>query len=318
MGSIDRQDSTPQLLNRVRMRQVALMLAVQERRTLRSAADELGLTQPAATKMLQELESALGQPLFDRVGRGLKANAAGERVMAYFSGIRGSMESLNRDLQELKQGSLGKFTMGSIMAASPGRLTDALISLKAAHPLLTMEIAVDTSDRLMTQLHEGVLEVVIGRPGGLGAAHCKFEVIEDEALAVVCGNAHPLAKLKRVPFSALRDYPWILQPVNSPMRELIEREFELHHAPLPGGLIETGSILTTVNLIRKSRMISAIPATVARLDAEHGLLSIVRYPMREKLATYGSIVRTDRPLSTPAGQFLELLHKKRRVGSAAK
>jgi hypothetical protein len=54
-----------------------------------------------------------------------------------------------------------------------------------------------------------------------------------------------------------------------------------------------------------------IPATVAQRDAEHGVLSIVRYPIRHKLATYGSIVRSDRPLSTPAEQFLELLHRKR-------
>ncbi len=135
MGSIDRQDSTPQLLNRLRMRQVALMLAIEERRTLRAAATQLGLTQPAATKMLHELESALGQTLFERVGRGLQLNAAGARVTGYFRSIRGSMEALNRELGELKLGSAGKFSVGSIMAASPGRLTNALLGLKAMYPL---------------------------------------------------------------------------------------------------------------------------------------------------------------------------------------
>lgn len=80
---------------------------------------------------------------------------------------------------------------------------------------------------------------------------------------------------------------------------------------MPPGLIETGSILTTINLIRKSRMVGVIPATVAQRDAEHGVLSIVRYSIRHKLSTYGSIVRSDRPLSRPAEQFLELLHRKR-------
>jgi DNA-binding transcriptional LysR family regulator len=311
VGSLDKQDSTPQLLNRVRMRQVALMLAVEERRTLRAAADQLGLTQPAATKMLHELESALGQPLFERAGRGLRLNAAGERVMGYFRGIRGSMEALNRELHELQLGSVGKFSLGSIMAASPGRLTDALTELKAAHPLLAIEIAVDTSDKLLAQLHEGVLEVVVGRPVGPEAAICTFKAIEDEALAVVAGNEHPLAGQSRVAFADLLHYPWILQPAHSPMRDVIEREFQVHHAVMPRGLVETGSILTTINLIRKSPMIGVIPETVARREAEHGVLSIVRYPIRHKLATYGSIVRSDRPLSTPAEQFLALLHRKR-------
>src|SRR6266498_1403462 len=163
MGSIDRQDSTPQLLNRLRMRQIALILAVDDKRTLRAAAGELGLTQPAATKMLHELEDALGQRLFERIGRGLALNPAGERVTGYFRSIRGSMEALNRELGDIRLGGAGKFSVGSIMAASPGRLTEALLGLKAEFPMLAMEIAVDTSDRLLAQLREGVLEIVIGR-----------------------------------------------------------------------------------------------------------------------------------------------------------
>lgn len=311
MGSIDRQDSTPQLLNRLRMRQIALMLAIDSERTLRAAAGQLGLTQPAATKMLKELEDALGQPLFERVGRGLRLNAAGERVTGYFRSIRGSMEALNRELVEVRQGRAGKFAVGSIMAASPGRLTEALLGLKELFPLLTIEIAVDTSDRLMEQLSEGVLEVVVGRRVGNPGIECRFTAIEDEHLAVVVGNEHPLVGKRRVTFEALLDYPWVLQPAGSPLRELIEREFRDHQAPLPKGLIETGSILTTINLIRRSHLVSVIPEAVARRDAEHGILHILPYRLGQSLAAYGSLVSKDRPLSKPAEHFLELLHRKR-------
>ena len=84
---------TPQLLNRLRMRQVALLLAIGERGTLRAAAAQLGLTQPAATKMLQELEAAMGHALFDRVGRGLQLTDAGRCVLAYFEGLQGHFDA---------------------------------------------------------------------------------------------------------------------------------------------------------------------------------------------------------------------------------
>lgn len=310
MGSIDQRDTTPQLLNRLRMRQVALMLAIEERRTLRAAATHLGLTQPAATKMLHELESALGQTLFERVGRGLQLNPAGARVTGYFRSIRGSMEALNRELGELKLGSAGKFSVGSIMAASPGRLTNALLGLKEKYPLLSLEIAVDTSDKLHAQLLEGVLEVVIGRLVEHPGVDCTFRAIEDEALAIVVGNDHPLARKRKVELEQLLDYPWVLQPAGSPMRSLIDREFRDHHAVLPKGLVETGSILTTINLIRRSNLIAVIPAAVAESDAKHGMLHIVPYRFRQTLEAYGSLVRSDRPLSMPALEFLELLHAK--------
>ncbi|WGS45379.1 LysR family transcriptional regulator [Burkholderia sp. JSH-S8] len=306
MGSIDRKDSTPQLLNRLRMRQVALLLAVEECSTLRAAADRLGLTQPAATKMLRELEDALGQPLFERVGRGLVLNPAGERVLGYFRGIRGSMESLNRELAELQLGSAGRLAIGSIMAAAPGRLTEALVQLKARFPLLAIDIAVDTSDKLMPQLQEGVLEVVIGRNVG---SDCEFRAVDDEALAIVASRDHPLVGQGPVEFATLLDYPWILQPAGSPAREVVEREFRMHHQPMPRGLIETGSILTTMNLVDRSRMLGVIPQTVAALNAAHGMIAIVDYALAQKLPSYGSLVRRDRPLSVPAQQFLGLFHR---------
>lgn len=314
MGSIDRQDSTPQLLNRLRMRQIALILAIDDQRTLRAAAGQLGLTQPAATKMLHELEDALGQRLFDRVGRGLKLNTAGERVTGHFRSIRGSMEALNRELGELRLGDAGKFSVGSIMAASPGRLCDALLGLKAQFPMLAMEIAVDTSDRLLAQLRDGVLEVVIGRMVTAAGIDCTFTAIEDERIVVVVGNDHPLARKRRVEFEALLDYPWILQPQGSPMRDVIEREFRDHHAALPKGLMETGSILTTINLIQRSDLVAVIPESVAERDARHGVLQILPYTFRQKLETYGSLVPRERPLSKPAAHFLELLHAERKAG----
>jgi DNA-binding transcriptional LysR family regulator len=302
------QGSTSQLLNRLRMRQIALILAVDDLRTLRAAAGQLGLTQPAATKMLHELEDALGHRLFDRVGRGLKLNPAGARVTGHFRSIRGSMEALNRQLGEFRLGGVGKFSIGSIMAASPGRLTDAMLSLKREFPLLTIEIVIDTSDRLLTQLREGTLEIVVGRVTPLAGIECNFTAIEDEALVVVARNGHPLARKLPLDFGAMLDYAWVLQPQGSPMRAVIEREFRAHHHPLPQGLIETGSIPTTINLITRSDLLAVIPQAVAQRDAKHGVLCVLPYEFGQKLESYGSLVPKDRPLSRPAARFLELLH----------
>lgn len=308
MGSIDRKDSTPQLLNRLRMRQIALILAIHEHRTLRGASAQLGMSQPAASKMLQELEDALGLRLFERVGRGLQFNGAGERVLDYCQSLRGSMESLNRELVELRQGSAGRLAVGSIMAASPGRLTNALLGIKRQNPLLSIEVAVDTSDRLLAQLREGVLEVVIGRMADEHGGDYQFRPIDDEELAVVAGLAHPLARKRLVTLEELLSYAWALQPSGSPMRALIDQEFRDRGLALPRGLIETGSILTSINLVRSSQMVAVIPAAVARSHVEHGILRQLPFRFQRRLEAYGSIVRRDHLLSQSARQFLALLH----------
>lgn len=305
-------DLIPQLLNRLRMRQVALILAVGEHGTLRKASAELGMTQPAATKMIHELESALGQRLFERVGRGQKLTAAGTSVLRYFRGMRGSVESMTRELAELKLGSSGRVSVGSIMAPSPRLLTRAIITLKKAYPLLSVDVTMDTSDRLFELLREGVLDVAIGR---IRDAHrgedYVFEPLENEALAVVVGVKHPLGQKKSVRFSALLDYPWILQPAPSPMREVLEQEFRILQAPTPKGLIETASILTTTSLIAETDMIGVIPQSIADSYARHGLVKILPCRIQHKMEAFGSITRKDRPLSEAARFFLAALHGKK-------
>jgi DNA-binding transcriptional LysR family regulator len=266
------------------------------------------MTQPAATKMLHELEHTLGHTLFDRVGRGLRLNPAGTCVTQHFRGMRGGLEALRRELQALQLGSAGKLFIGSIMAASPADLTHALIRLKALYPFLTVEIAVGTSDRLMEQLREGQLDMVIGRMPGRSGGDCVFRPLGDEALSVVVSPKHPLAGRAKLQFAELQPYPWILQPAGSPMRDVIEQEFATHHLPLPPGLIETASILTTTNLIARTDMIAVIPWSIAQRYEQHGLLRVLPYAIHHRLAAYGSIVRRDRPASAALQHFLELLH----------
>ncbi len=300
----------PQLLNRLRMRQVALMLAVGEHGTLRKASAELGMTQPAATKMIQELESALGQRLFERVGRGQKLTLAGTSVLHYFRGMRGAVESMTRELAELQLGSSGRVSVGSIMAPSPTLLTHAIIALKKAYPLLSVDVTLDTSDRLFELLRDGVLDVAIGRVRDGHWADYVFTPLENEELAVVVGVKHPLGQKKSVKFASLLAYPWILQPTGSPMREVLEQEFRMQQAPTPRGLIETASILTTTNLIAETDMVGVVPQSIAKTYARHGLLKILPCYIQHKMESFGSITLKDRPLSEAARFFLAALHQR--------
>jgi DNA-binding transcriptional LysR family regulator len=296
------------LLGRLRMRQVALLLGIEKHGTLRAASGELGMTQSAATKMLQELEDALGHELFERVGRSLRLNPYGRCVTAHFGGLRGSLENMQRELHELHLGSGGKIYVGAIMAASPTQLTNGLMKLKKAYPLLAVEIVVDTSDRLMELLHEGRLDIVIGRTAARTDGNCLFRPLADEALSIIVSPTHPLTARSKIRFSDLLDFPWILQPEGSPMRNVIENEFAAHNAPLPVGLIETASILTTTNVLANTDMIAVIPWSLAERYQHHGMVRILAYKMRNQLPAYGSVVRRDRPISISLKQFMTFLH----------
>ena len=165
----------------------------------------------------------------------------------------------------------------------------------------------------MALLDEGALDVVIGRVPGATTGY-EFRPLSEEPISLVCATDHPLAKLRTLTFNRLLQFPWVLQPEGSTMRDAILQEFQEHHAPLPSGLLETSSTMITVHLISRTQMIAALPQSIALGFQKYEMLSIVRYHVRPRLASYGSIVRADRPISVQAAHFLRLLHE---GGSAA-
>ena len=301
--------SSSTLLNRLRLRQVALLLEVRALGTLRAAAAQLGMTQPAATNMLKELESALDIRLFEREGRGLRATAAGAAVMAHFDGLNGSMTALARDLDDLRAGGGGSLAIGSILAPSPTLLTRTVASIKREQPRLRLSVLTETSDQLIDLLDEGTLALVIGRLAE-GHAHRDYLIreLEGEPLSVVVGPQHPLAGVRRISLAALIDQPWVLQPRESPMREVLEREFRRLGLDQPQNLVETSSILTTTFLIGEAPMVAVVPASLAARYAAKGLVRVLPVRLVDELESYGSIVRRGRPVSAAANRFLDLLH----------
>ena len=80
---IDSPNSAPRLINRLRLKHWALLAALAESPVLAQAASAISVTQPSATKMLADIESAFRFPLFERHSRGLRPTPLGEEVVAY-------------------------------------------------------------------------------------------------------------------------------------------------------------------------------------------------------------------------------------------
>jgi DNA-binding transcriptional LysR family regulator len=264
--------------------------------------------------MLHELEESLGETLFDRIGRGLTLNTAGQAVLNTFRTMRNSMASLERELHELRLGSSGKLLIGSTTYTVSNDLGLAVSALKEDYPLLSIRLSVDTSDRLIELLRDGRLDVVIARmpePASPANLDCVFTPIGRTSLSVVAACNHPLTqapKRQRFEFQALLDYPWVFQLPGSPTREIIEQEFRSHHAALPLGLVETSSYLATIELIVNSRMIAVIPQSIANRYARHNLLRILPYTFVHTPMPRGSLVHRDRHINAVMRRFLDLMH----------
>ena len=200
---MERALNAPALLARLRMRQIVLLLAIEERGTLRAAAAALNMTQSAASKMLHELEQAIGQPLFERVGRGLALTAAGDCVMGYFRGMRGTVSRWRASWKSC--GSAARASCSSAASWPPRRAADRRAA--AAQADLSAAGGGDFDG------HQRPAD----RTAERGSAGCGDRPHADAAAARLCvpphrrrgavgdrGRRPPLAGRARVSFEALR------------------------------------------------------------------------------------------------------------------
>ncbi|WP_296251735.1 LysR family transcriptional regulator [Pseudomonas sp. UBA4194] len=291
--------------SRLRLRQLRLMLTLKEFGSLRRAADEIGMTQPAATKMLHEAESLLGVELFERLPRGMRATPFGETVIYYARMVFAELSGMREELVALESGNLGRVTVGAIPALASGLLTRTIATLKQSHPRLSMSIQVDTSDVLVQALLQDQLEVVLGRiPTGMRAEDLLFDSLGEEELCVIVGAQNPIAAAGSLTWEELQSMTWVLQQHPSPMRAIVNQAFHDARVDIPNSVVETTSIMTLLSLLQQTDMIGVTPTSVVEDYPGKHLLAVLPVAFEPRLPPFGLITRRHRIKSSAMQAFI--------------
>jgi DNA-binding transcriptional LysR family regulator len=306
------KDTLNVLLSRLRMKQLQLLIALDDHKSLHKAASAMSMTQSAASKALQELESMLEAPLFERSKSGMIPNQLGHCVIRYARLLATDLSALCQDVAEIRSGRGGRLAIGAIMGAIPGCVVPALNDLHAGQPGLSIEVVEDTSARMLLQLDEGRLDLVIGR-AAVAADPSKYHYrpLADEPLSVVVGYGHAPLPRKELKLRDLAGHRWVMYPSHMPLHALLEREMDLAGLDMPDNPISTASTFVTVALLQSSAdLVSLLPTAIATLFVQQKMLRFVPVKLKSPSQTFGIVTRKGGVLSPPAEQFIELLRER--------
>ncbi|WP_437882561.1 LysR family transcriptional regulator [Pseudomonas sp. LRF_L74] len=302
--------SLPALVSRLRLKQLRLLIALDEQGSLHKAAEQVAITQPGATKALNEIESAFGTRLFNRTSQGLEANDLGRCAIRYARLIHTDLKHLREEMLGILQGQGGRLAVGSVMGAVP-LLVRSLSRLRQAQPELSVEIVEDTSARLLALIDQGRLDLAICRTSVSQRPDAyDSELLGQEPLQVVAHPDHPLTELAALSLAELAACRWIIYPANMPMRLVLEREFSEAGLEFPRFPIETASTFTTLMLLQDDpQTIALMPREVAEHAARFGMLAILPLQLRSRSEPISAIKRHGSPLSAPARLLLDELRR---------
>ncbi|WP_158896950.1 MULTISPECIES: LysR family transcriptional regulator [unclassified Pseudomonas] len=306
------------LFGRLRYKHLLMLVTLAGTCNLHRAAEALHMSQPATTRMLQDVEEAFGCVLFERQARGLTPTALGVEIIEFARRALNGLDRCAEDLDARRAGGYGHLAVGAIMGALPDLVVRAIAASKARQPGLQLRILGDTSDQLTELLEQERIDVAIARftqPADLG--RFTFEPLGNEHLAVVVRTGHPLAG-RVVPDLAelVEDWPWILQPEASPARVALEGAFVRHSLPPPADIIECGSVFAMLQLVQITDAILVLTEAVVRDHLRTGLLVPLDLEITEPLTPFGILLRTGQVPSAALEGFLGLL-RRQAAGTAA-
>jgi DNA-binding transcriptional LysR family regulator len=307
-----RRQSGRTLAARLKLRQLWLVVAIAQRRTLRQAAADLAMTQPAATKLLRDLEDAIGLPLFIRHAWGMTPTDYGAALVRHARGMLNELGQARAELDAMAAGAKGTLRIGCTTGAVPGLVVPAMRRMQAEHAGVRMSVLVNANEVLLAALREQTLDLAVC-PLPADVQDLSVEPLGEEPLRIVARTGHPLTRRRGVPAATLAQVHWIVQPPDSPLRRDIDALLGEAGERLRGPTIETVSIVATLALLQASDAITAMPQALARHYGEHGMLAELDVKLATRISRYELVLRADRELSPAAEAFVAILRARERV-----
>lgn len=296
------------LKSRLKLRQLLLLSALGESGNLRRAATQLGMTQPAATKLLHQLESTLDVELFERSRRGMTPTVFGEAMIRRARVLLNDLEDARDEITALSAGSLGSLRVGTNNSTSSGLVPRALAALLARHPTVGLSLVEGNNDSLMAMLKRGELDLIVGRVmGGAALDDVDLRLLYEDEFLAVCSPRHPLARRKKLSLADLVKQRWILPKSTAPLCQRLDFLFAEQCNERPRNAVESSSMLTNLSLLQESDMVTVMPAEVVRQYAASGLLHALPVALPGLVGPMALITRSGRPHSPVAQAFIHEL-----------
>ncbi len=270
-GSTDPGVLFNRLLARGRLRHLQLLAALADTGSVQGAATAVGMSQPAATQALSDLEGLLEAPLFERHNRGVRPTRFGEAVLPVARNVLQALRAATETLSALQAGAEAFLRLGCIPAAASGVLARALPGLLLAQPGLQVELIEENMVHLLPELAAGRLDAVVCRRPQDLPAPWQFELLLRDAPVVVATPGHPLAGPRSVALKRLVAVPWVLPPRGMGVRDYYDRLWAGHALRPPLYPLATTALPVVLEALRTTAAVSLMPHSIAQTLVDTGV-----------------------------------------------
>ena len=296
----------------LKLSHLRLLAALADAGQITQAADRIGVAQPAASRLLAEVERIVGAPVHQRTGRGMVLTPVGLALASRAQRIQIELRDAARDMAEVVAGASGHVRIGSVTGPAIDRVLPVLRSARLTAPKITGEVIVAPSDILCEHLLSGRIDFAIGRlPEGSPRDLFQMTPIAAEPVALVVRRGHPLTRQKAPAPGALMAYDWVMPPEDSILARAVLARLRAHDLPVPPQRFSTASFLLTFALLQQSNAIAPLARAVATSFSEYPTSPYVELPidLGIEVETFGLVTLAGAVLPPVAARLAEEIRR---------
>jgi DNA-binding transcriptional LysR family regulator len=291
-------------LRRLKPVQLRLLAELDHTGALGMAAARIGVAQPAASRLLAEMEETLGLSLHERQGRGLKLTQVGQALARRAARIEIELSDAAREIIEAATGRAGVVRVGAVTGPALSLVMPTLIALQREFPDFRAEVTVATSITLSDLLREGRLDFALSRLTP-GETQLEARVLAVEPLSLVVRRGHPLLVRPILSLDDLLAYDWVMGDDETLLTQTVVARLKELGLPVPQRRISTSSFLFTLALLNQTDAIAPLATPVVNSFAGNPSVPFVSLPVDLGLSVAPfSLVTRARAQMTPSAQRL--------------
>jgi DNA-binding transcriptional LysR family regulator len=293
--------------HRLKLRDLRLLLALNDWGSMAKAASHLNLTQSAVSKAISELEHTLGVRLFDRTPKGIEPTAYGQALLRGSVGVFDELRQSVNEIEHLADPAAGELRIGCAPPMTWGIVPIVIDRLVRQHPRLAFRVTeADPATLRHHDLPERRIDLAIGRIfGPIPDDDVDTEVLYDEKAFVVAGENSRWAKRRKIALAELVDESWCVPPAGSFAGSLLTDAFKAEGLPVPHVSAVSFSIPLITTLLATGNFLCVLPNSLLQLSPHRISFKVLPIALPADPGPVGILTLTKRTQSPVARLFIE-------------
>ena len=298
-------DWSERIGRRIRLRDLHILLAVVQSKSLAKAAEQLAISRPVVSKVIADLEHALGVRLLERDRHGAEPTIYGAALLKRAATVFDELRESVKDIEFLVDPAAGEVRIGSSEFLAVSFVSEVIGRLSRRYPRMAFHLVVTPPDMLLGELSERNVDLVIAQRWGLSAVEkFNFETLYDDSNVVVTSVQNPWARRRRMALADLVNKSWLLPPPERSFGPVYVDAFRASGLDYPRATVHTISAEVRMRLLATGRFLTIVPASVLKFSTMRTEFKVLPVKLQLPLLPVGIVTLKNRTLSPMIERFV--------------